>query len=155
MSLQMEDVRSRLLPRDLELQLLVGRAVESLYLADSGQPLSEADLDAIRACANRLRQGAAELGTEARTLAQSADAADVVRAGQRALGTEDDAALRTGLVDLADALAALATPGCEIGHGEHAKVAERLMRLHDALSDATAVAVEGFGQAWGGGARSL
>ena len=84
----------------------------------------------------------------------------MVRAGQRALGTQDDAALRAGLADLADAVALLASAGHAPGPGECSAVAERLLPLHDALSDATAVAVEGFGQHWGGqhwggAARSL
>ncbi len=148
MSLRMEDVRPRLLPRDLELQLLVGRAVESLYLADAGQSLGDDGRHALQACVERLRQGAAELGTEARTLAQSADAADVVRAAQRALNAIDDRALKSKLSELADALSDLAV----LEAGPYADVADKLMQLHDALSEVTGASIEGGGERRGGAA---
>lgn len=138
MAMQVEDVRSRLLSRELELQLLVGHVVESVFLAQAGEALDERDRDSLRLCATRLREGVSELGGDIRTLAQSAEAADVLSAAQRVLGSSDAETLRTELSRLADDLGAFADSNIE----PSSELAATLLRLHDALSDATSGAME-------------
>jgi hypothetical protein len=138
MTMQVEDVRSRLLSRELELQLLVGHVVESVFLARAGQPLNDSDRSSLQLCAARLREGANELSGDVRTLAQSAEAADVLSAAQRVLGSSDAQLLRTELSRLAGDLTAIGETMSEPSE----QLAATLLRLHDALSDATSGSTE-------------
>jgi len=91
----------------------------------------------LSACAATLREGAEELGAHARTLAQSAEAADVVRAAQRALHTKDDEGLRAALLRLADDMAAASGD-----RDANPSLPATLLQLHDALAEATARPIE-------------
>jgi len=132
----MEIARSSPLPRELELQLLVGNCIETLLLLrSSGANVDSVSAEVLVETAERFREGAQELSGVSRTLAQSASGLGVVTATLRALGS--GIPVRQRLVDMAAALEAVAKVGGS-SEVDLEELNDQLSRLHSALAAAGA-----------------
>lgn len=87
----MDTAKSSALPRELELQLLVGNAVESLLsiASSDGHPADTASIDVISDLAVLFGEGVEDLHPGTRTLAQSAASLGVIGATRRAVAGTD------------------------------------------------------------------
>lgn len=106
--MQEELVRPGALPPELTLQVMLGNALEVVFLLDARLDLVEADRSALEQAAARLRLGDLPDGGGAPRAVWSGDSLDMLAAARDALHAPDMAGLTRRLDDLAEALRDLA-----------------------------------------------
>lgn len=126
-----ETVRASVLSPELDLQLLVGNCIGALMLIEAGTRTPRV-VAAVEATAQRLRDGAEDLGGGARTVAQTASAVGVIHAVRLAALTDDASTTGTSLRELADALDAAVTDPTGISD-----LVQQLAKIHAVLSSVT------------------
>jgi hypothetical protein len=143
----MDTARSSALPRELELQLLVGNAVESLLtlVAGTDEPADDASIGVIRELATLFDHGVEDLRGTSRTLAQSASSLGVVGATRRAVAGTGRSA-ESQLQDLASKLTAIAANRTTTEQDVEALITP-LEKLHEVLASSRSLVsdeVRGF-----------
>jgi ABC-type transporter Mla subunit MlaD len=121
--------RRATLPQSLELQMVLGHGVETLYRLQHGS-IDQTSAEILRALAARFERAAEDLSGRPRTLAQSAATGGMVTAAQQAL---PGAPVRQQLLDLASELASVAHTAAE-ERPNVADLIDSLSRLHEVLA---------------------
>jgi hypothetical protein len=126
-----ETVRPQTLPSELALQLLLGNALEIVYLLNAGCEVEAADRDLLRRTARSLTLHV-DLEGSVRLAAASSDSLELLVAAARSgFGATDLSALNSKLNWLADGLQKLAD-GTSFDTGVPS-VIDALASLHDSL----------------------
>jgi len=132
-----EVVRPGTLPSELTLQLILGNAIEVVFLLQADVPLAEADRQALLTAATTLSPGQTENDRATRSHALPPDALDILSAARDALAAEDMTALRDQLSDLANALRQLAEKNQT--DMPTSAIVDQLTALRNALASRTAM----------------
>jgi hypothetical protein len=131
-----ETVRAQTFPHDLSLQLLLGHALEIVFLLDGNCAIDESDRSVLRRTADRLSLGPAD-GGMLQLSAFSTESIDVLAAAEAAFEALDLSALRDQLEKLASSLRHLADG--EENRVDLDKVIEALTALRTVLLGRTSI----------------